>query len=131
MLHAHGYGYLWRPWLISLHIVSDSLIAGACFAIAIWIVILIRTRAPLPMMVTYVYWSLTFLICFGFVHVVEIITIWEPWFYFSGYLKALTAFVLLGSVRSLIIAVSRLTSSDEGEAIYQALHRYRLAGHRP
>jgi hypothetical protein len=40
----HGYCYLWRPDLISLHVVSDSLIALAYLSIPVTLAYFIRKR---------------------------------------------------------------------------------------
>jgi hypothetical protein len=45
----HGHCYLWQPALVSLHVVSDALIAIAYFSIPLSLVYFIRQRRDLPL----------------------------------------------------------------------------------
>jgi len=44
----HGHCYLWKPGLVWLHVVSDSLIALAYYGISITLIYLVQKRKDLP-----------------------------------------------------------------------------------
>lgn len=44
----HGHCYLWKPGLVWLHVVSDSLIALAYYSIPFLLVYFVRKRQDLP-----------------------------------------------------------------------------------
>jgi hypothetical protein len=44
----HGYCYLWKPGLVWLHVLSDSLIAVAYYTIPSLLVYFVRKRRDLP-----------------------------------------------------------------------------------
>src|SRR5215813_15662303 len=45
---SHGHCYLWRPNLIALHVISDSLITIAYYTIPFTLMYLVRKRKDLP-----------------------------------------------------------------------------------
>ncbi|AFY47406.1 histidine kinase [Nostoc sp. PCC 7524] len=97
----HGHCYLWKPGLVGLHILSDSLIALAYYSIPITIVYFVQKREDFPFK-----WILllfgAFIVSCGTTHVMEIWTLWHPTYWLSGLMKAITAFI---SVYTAIILV--------------------------
>ncbi|QEY30905.1 PAS domain S-box protein [Synechococcus sp. RSCCF101] len=90
----HGHCYLWRPDLVSLHVLSDSLIAIAYFSIPVALATFLRRRRDLPF--AWVFWLFgLFIVSCGITHVLEVWTLWHPDYWLSGALKALTALVSL------------------------------------
>src|SRR3984893_7173955 len=97
----HGYCYLWRPNLILLHAVSDSLIALAYLSIPITLLYFIRKRRDLPFNWMFVLFGVFILAC-GATHAMEVWTLWHATYWLSGTVKAVTA---LASVPTAILLV--------------------------
>jgi len=97
----HGYCYLWRPNLILLHAVSDSLIAVAYLSIPITLVYFIRKRKDLPFHWMFVLFGVFILAC-GATHGMEVWTLWHATYWLSGFIKLVTA---LASVPTAILLV--------------------------
>ena len=89
-LAPHGYCLLWDPGLISLHVVSDALIAISYFSIpgALWVVL--RRRRGLEFG-----WILglfaIFIFACGTTHLLSILVLWIPAYGLEGAVKAITA----------------------------------------
>ncbi len=86
----HGHCYLWKPELVGLHVVSDALIALAYYSIPLTLVYFVRKRSDLPFNWIFLLFG-AFIIACGTTHILEIWTLWHPNYWFSGYLKAITA----------------------------------------
>jgi len=98
----HGHCYLWKPELVGLHIVSDSLIALAYYSIPITLVYFVRKRHDVPF--NWIFWLFgAFIIACGTTHLLEIWTLWHPTYWLSGSIKAITA---IASVYTAIELVS-------------------------
>src|SRR5215813_2671274 len=88
----HGYCYLWNPWIVWLHVVSDSLISLSYFCIPIALVYFVRRRSDLPF--HWMFWLFgIFILGCGTTHLMEVWTIWRPAYVLSGVIKAFTAAV--------------------------------------
>lgn len=69
----HGHCYLWKPGLVGLHIVSDTLIALAYFTIPLELIYIVKKRCDLPF--DWIFMLLgTFIVCCGIAHIMEIWT---------------------------------------------------------
>src|SRR5437762_5359351 len=97
----HGHCYLWDPGLMRLHLISDFLIAAAYFIIPLTLVNFVPKRRDLPFNWMFVCFG-TFIIACGMTHVMEIITLWKPYYWVSGIVKAITA---LASVPTAILLI--------------------------
>jgi signal transduction histidine kinase/CheY-like chemotaxis protein len=97
----HGHCYLWDPGLIRLHLISDFLIAAAYFTIPFTLVHFVRKRRDLPFDWMFVCFGV-FIVACGMTHVMEIITLWKPYYWISGIIKAITA---IASVPTAILLV--------------------------
>ena len=97
----HGHCYLWKPGLIWLHVVSDSLIAMAYISIPFTLFYFVRRRRVLPFHGVFLLFGL-FIISCGATHLMEIWTLWTPLYWLSGVIKALTA---LASVPTAILLI--------------------------
>jgi PAS domain S-box-containing protein len=86
----HGYCYLWKPGLVWLHVVSDSLIAAAYFAIPVVLLVFIRKRRDVPFSGMFVLFGL-FIVACGSTHVMEVWNLWHGNYWLAGAIKALTA----------------------------------------
>jgi two-component system sensor histidine kinase/response regulator len=86
----HGHCYLWDPWVVWLHVISDSLIALAYFTIPLTLVYIARKRKDMPFDWMFACFGIFILAC-GTTHVFEVWTLWTPVYWLSGMTKAITA----------------------------------------
>ena len=114
----HGHCYLWNPGLMRLHLISDFLIAAAYFVIPIALLLFVRKRRDLPFNWMFVCFGVFILAC-GMTHVMEIITLWKPYYWISGIVKAITA---LASVPTAILLIRLIPSAINvpGPAVLRA-----------
>jgi PAS domain S-box-containing protein len=88
----HGHCYLWKPGLVWLHVISDSLIALAYYSIPVMLVYFVRRRKDIPFGWIFLMFS-AFIVACGTTHVMDVLTLWHPTYWLSGFIKAITAFV--------------------------------------
>ncbi|NET27577.1 PAS domain S-box protein [Okeania sp. SIO1I7] len=121
----HGHCYLWNPSLVSLHLISDILIAVAYFSIPLMLVYFIQQRQDLPF--PSIFWLFSaFIVSCGTTHVLDVWTLWHPTYWFSGILKAITAIISLFTAFELRILIPQallLPSPEELEKANQELHK--------
>jgi PAS domain S-box-containing protein len=128
----HGYCYLWKPGLIWLHAVSDSLIALAYFSIPVTLIYFIRKRRDLPFNWMFVSFGMFILAC-GATHLMEVWTLWHGTYWLSGAIKAVTAMASVPTAILLVHLVPRALALPSAEAMkleiaereraQEALHR--------
>ncbi len=100
----HGHCYLWKPELVGLHIVSDSLIALAYYSIPITLVYFVRKRHDVPF--NWIFWLFgAFIVACGTTHLMEIWTLWHPTYWLSGSIKAITAIASMYTASELVSLV--------------------------
>jgi len=97
----HGMCYLWRPGVLSLHVVSDTLITLSYFSIPFTLVYFVRERRDLEFQWMFVCFAI-FIVACGATHAMEIWVIWHPTYWLSGSVKAITA---LASVPTAILLI--------------------------
>ncbi len=97
----HGMCYLWRPDVLSLHIISDALIALAYLSIPFTLLHFVRKRKDLKFQWMFVCFAV-FIVACGTTHVMEIVVIWRPFYWASGIIKATTA---LASVSTALLLI--------------------------
>ncbi|MFC0679614.1 ATP-binding protein [Lysobacter korlensis] len=85
----HGHCYLWIPWLLWLHVLSDFLIGAAYLGISLILWALVR-KIRLPFSPVFIAFGLFIGLC-GMTHFMEIWTAWNPDYIFEGLVKAATA----------------------------------------
>lgn len=104
----HGYCLLWRPELIWIHVVSDLVITLAYFAIPATIgYLLYKRKQTVPFRWVFIMFALFIVFC-GISHLVSIIVLWHPFYYFAGIVKALTAMVSLATAVMIFPLIPRL-----------------------
>jgi signal transduction histidine kinase len=87
----HGHCYLWKPGLVWLHVISDSLIALAYVAISATLAYLVyKTRQEIPFHWMFLAFG-SFIIACGSTHFMDVWTLWHPTYWLSGALKVITA----------------------------------------
>src|SRR5205809_7565790 len=114
----HGHCYLWDPGLMRLHLISDFLIAAAYFIIPFTLVNSVRKRRDLSFNWMFVCFGI-FIIACGMTHVMEIITLWKPYYWVSGIVKAITAFASVPTAILLIRLIPQVVNIP-GPAVLRA-----------
>ncbi len=95
----HGHCYLWRPTLVWLHLLSDSVIALSYYTIPLLLLSFARQRPDIPF--RQVFWLFgAFIIACGSIHLMDVWTLWHPTYWVAGGLKATTGLI------SIITAVT-------------------------
>ena len=131
----HGHCYLWTPALIWLHVGADALIATAYATIPITLLMLMRRRRDIPFNWILLSFGVFILAC-GATHVAEMVTVWQPWYWLAGALKAVTALASLTTAYALVRllpalvafpSVDQLAASNRGLAAEVAA-RTRIEG---
>ena len=122
----HGYCYLWNPGLVSLHLVSDALIALSYFSIPITLVYFIRKRRDLPFSWIFVCFGIFILAC-GATHAMEIWNLWHANYWLSGGIKAVTALASVATAILLVRLIPRALALPSPEAWRQEIAERRLA----
>ena len=87
----HGHCYLWKPGLVWLHITSDVVTTLAYYLVAVAIVYFTNQRKDLPAhtVILLVGFFFIFALC-GTTHLMEVVTLWHPFYWLSGLIKAVT-----------------------------------------
>lgn len=115
----HGHCYLWRPGLVGLHVWSDSLIALAYYSIPITLVYFVRKRRDLPFDWIFLLFG-AFIIACGTTHILEVWTLWHPNYWFSGFVKAITAAVSLCTAMLLVPLIPKALALPSPAQLEQA-----------
>ena len=98
----HGHCYLWKPEILWLHVVSDTLIALAYFSIPITLTYIVhRSEGKIPFNRFFLLFAIFILAC-GTTHIFEIINVWQSKYILSGLIKAITAITSIGTAFSLV-----------------------------
>ena len=113
----HGHCYLWKPGLVWLHVVSDTLIGAAYVLISLVLYALVR-RIRLPFSTMVVAFGVFIGAC-GLTHFMQVWNVWNSAYWLAGGVKALTAFasVLTGAylvrARPAIVQVAEAARLSE------------------
>ncbi|MBV8886449.1 MAG: EAL domain-containing protein [Chroococcidiopsidaceae cyanobacterium CP_BM_RX_35] len=102
----HGHCYLWKPGLLWLHVVSDSLIALAYYSIPLMLVYFVRKRKDVPFDWIFLLFG-AFIIACGTTHVMEIWTLWHPNYWLSGFFKVITAIISVSTAMLLVPSIPK------------------------
>lgn len=106
----HGMCYLWRPEILWLHVVSDAVIAISYFAIPLALLYLVqRKKQDLPFHWMFLFFA-TFIVACGATHVMNIWNVWNPDYWASGAVKAVTAVASLGTAVLLAPMLPRVVA---------------------
>ncbi len=101
----HGFCIAWNPQLLALHVISDVFIALAYFSIPAGIIYVVKKKPNTQFQQVY-YLFAGFILACGVTHVMGIITLWYPLYYFQGWSKVFTAVI---SVATALYVLSRLS----------------------
>jgi two-component system sensor histidine kinase/response regulator len=119
----HGHCYLWQTPLVSLHVISDLLIAIAYFSIPALLVYFVRQRGDIAFSKAFSLAGAFIFLC-GFGHLIDIFTLWYPAYWVSGVWRALTALVSCITALKLVEWLPEflaLRSPEELEELNQQL----------
>ena len=87
----HGHCYLWKPALVSLHLVSDLLIGLSYVAISATLAYLVyKARRDIPFDSVFLAFG-AFIVACGATHFMEVWTLWTPTYWLAGEFKLITA----------------------------------------
>jgi signal transduction histidine kinase len=119
----HGHCFLWQPQLVALHVTADSLIALSYFMIPAALVYLVRQRRNIVF--NWIFWMFAaFILLCGTTHVMNILTLWKPYYPLEGLIKLATGVVSIATALALIPLIPRvllLPRPEELEAANRAL----------
>ena len=121
----HGHCYLWEGKLVSLHVISDSLIALAYFSIPLTLLHFLRKKKDVPFNWIFLAFGIFILAC-GTTHVMEIWNVWNAAYWLAGLIKALTAAASVSTAVALIWIVPQalaLRTPEELERVNRRLER--------
>ncbi len=134
----HELCYLRDPKLIWLHVVSDSLIGGGYVVISATLGFLVfKASKGIPFNWVFLAFGL-FIISCGFTHFMEVLVIWEPVYWASGYVKVVTATASVATAIALVFQVPKIfalvrsareseTRRVEIEQLNQELERFNYS----
>ena len=126
----HGVCYQWRPEILWTHVISDSVIAFAYYAIPIILGVFLIKRKKLIVFPEVIALFVAFIFLCGTTHLMAIYVTWNPAYEPQGWLKALTALVSITTAAVLIPKLPRLVALPGIEEAYEqsekALENARL-----
>ena len=121
----HGHCYLWKPGLVSLHVISDALIALSYYSIPITLFYFVNKRKDLPFNWIFLLFS-GFIVACGTTHIMEIWTLWFPTYWVSGLIKALTAIISVFTAVQLIPLVPQALALPSPAELERANQEIKL-----
>ncbi|HEX2867416.1 MAG TPA: ATP-binding protein [Ignavibacteriales bacterium] len=106
----HGNCYFWTPDLVWLHASSDSLIGLSYWAITITLGVLVyKTRKDIPFAKMFVAFGIFIITC-GTTHLMDVLTLWDPYYWLSGSIKLVTAVASVATAVALPPVIPRIIS---------------------
>ena len=119
----HGHCFQWDPGILWTSIISDTLIAVSYMAIPFTLIFqIMRKRKDLPFNWMFICFGV-FIVACGLTHVMEIITIWKPYYPISAIVKAVTA---AASVPTAIILYRIAPKIVRLPSVHQLVHEQTL-----
>jgi signal transduction histidine kinase/CheY-like chemotaxis protein len=103
-LSPHGACLSWQPELIWLNAISDTVIAGAFFATALFLALLIWRRRDLQFMAAFLGFGIYIMAC-GVVRLMSVVTLWVPVYGIEGAIKGGVAVMSVGIAAALLLLV--------------------------
>lgn len=115
----YGHCYLWQTNLVWLHILSDGFIALAYYSIPATLFYFVRKRQDLPFDWIFILFS-AFIVACGTTHLIEIWTLWNPTYWLSGFVKAVTAMISVVTAIQLVTLVPQALALPSPAQLEQA-----------
>ncbi|MGA0602424.1 sensor histidine kinase [Caulobacter sp. KR2-114] len=120
----HGYCILWRPDILTLHVVSDLVIAIAYFSIPGAILAFARSRADLTAEEKRIALLFgLFITACGVTHLMSIVVLWRPLYVLDGLAKAVTALASIATAIAVWPLLPRLMRIPSPSALAEANRR--------
>ena len=91
----HGHCYLWKPLLVSIHVISDTLIGLAYVAISITLYFLVK-KIQLPFNRVVLFFGVFIGAC-GLTHFMEVWNLWNADYWVGAWIKVITAIASVGT----------------------------------
>ena len=121
----HGYCYLWNPWIVWLHVLSDGLITLSYYCIPLALVYLARRRQDLPF--NWIFWMFgLFILGCGTTHLIEIWTIWHASYLLAGIVKAGTAAISVVTAAMLVPLIPKAIALPSANQLHGINYELRL-----
>jgi PAS domain S-box-containing protein len=92
------------------------LIAAAYFSIPLSLAYLVHKRADLPFNWVFLLFA-AFIVACGVTHLVGVITLWYPFYWFAGAVKAVTALVSVAAAVAVVYLMPRLLAMPSAEQL--------------
>ena len=119
-LMPHGVCYTWMPALLWLHVGSDLLIGLAYLSIPFTLAVLLRRRGrELPFDHVLLLFA-AFIVACGLTHFMEVWTVWQPTYWLSGAVKAVTAAVSVPTAGVMVWLLPRALAMPTVEQLQRA-----------
>jgi PAS domain S-box-containing protein len=122
----HGHCYLWQPGIVWLHVVSDAIIGLAYTSIPFTLLYFVRRRRDVPYHWMFLCFGV-FIVACGATHYLEILTLWKPWYWLSGVVKAITAMASLLTAILLVRLVPGAVSLPSPDDMRRASDALRVS----
>jgi len=103
----HGHCWLWTPGILWMMVLANLTVALAYYSIPLMLVRLVRGREDLPHPRVFVLFALFILFC-GTGHLVDVVTIWYPIYWFDAFWDLGTGLVSIGTAVVLWPLLPRL-----------------------
>lgn len=97
----HGHCYEWRPDILWLHVISDSMVTLAYAIIPIILFWFVKKRQDIAFRGIFLLFSAFILLC-GATHALEIWAVWHGTYRLTGVVKAMTGIVSMGTAGALV-----------------------------
>ncbi len=109
----HTFCYLGNTTLITTHMVSDLLIGISYVVISLTLLYLVRvSQGGIPFHWMFLAFG-TFIIACGATHFMEVVTLWQPAYWISAYVKVVTAAASVATAIALPLAIPRIRRNVE------------------
>jgi PAS domain S-box-containing protein len=126
----HGFCYNWNSGLVWLHVLSDTFVALAYFAIPVILLVFVRKRRDIPFSWLFLLFG-AFIVACGTTHLMEIWNLWHAQYWLAGVVKACTAVASVGTAIALaravpaLLRVPNLTEWAQANASLESLVAHR------
>ncbi len=116
----HSFCYLGNTTLITTHMVSDLLIGLSYVVISLTLLYLVRSSGgAIPFHWMFLAFG-TFIIACGATHFMEVVTLWVPAYWFSAYVKVVTAAASVATAIALPLAMPRILRNVQAVNVSEA-----------
>jgi hypothetical protein len=117
----HGACYFWEPWLVWLHVISDSVIALAYAAIPAALIYFAIGRHDVDAPYRWMFTRFgVFIVACGATHVMEVWNIWHSNYLLAGAIKALTAFASVPTAFLLVRLIPEAVAAPSPAQLAEA-----------